>query len=129
MSQHKTGRSWVGRLLFGATRSHVGGSAAGWAFSYLWAILPVRRVGETASVVAFHHPRPSHRVHVLIVPKRRIRNFLAVSPDDVTLMQDVIVVAQRLVRELKLVEPGYRLVINGGAYQDVQQLHVHLISG
>jgi histidine triad (HIT) family protein len=88
----------------------------------------VQRVGETDAVIAFYHPRPSHRVHVLIVPKRRIRNLLSVSSDDVTLMQDVIVVAQRLVRELGLAQHGYRLVINGGTYQDVQQLHIHLVA-
>ena len=33
-----------------------------------------------------------------------------------------------LVQDLELAERGYRLIVNGGAYQDVKQLHFHLIS-
>jgi diadenosine tetraphosphate (Ap4A) HIT family hydrolase len=32
------------------------------------------------------------------------------------------------VSELELERAGYRLVVNGGKYQDVAQLHFHLIS-
>jgi diadenosine tetraphosphate (Ap4A) HIT family hydrolase len=40
----------------------------------------------------------------------------------------IIRVAQELVAELGLLETGYRLIVNGGAYQDVGQMHYHLTS-
>jgi diadenosine tetraphosphate (Ap4A) HIT family hydrolase len=30
---------------------------------------------------------------------------------------------------VRLKEAGYRLIVNGGKYQDVAQLHFHLVSG
>jgi diadenosine tetraphosphate (Ap4A) HIT family hydrolase len=37
-------------------------------------------------------------------------------------------VIQSLVVEFRLEEIGYRLIVNGGKYQDVPQLHFHLVS-
>jgi histidine triad (HIT) family protein len=92
-------------------------------------IVPVDRLEETDLVVAFHHPRPSYPVHVLIVPKRSVRSFTALTPDDMPAVTDAITVAGRLAQRLGLEQAGYRVLVNGGAYQDVQQLHFHLISG
>jgi diadenosine tetraphosphate (Ap4A) HIT family hydrolase len=36
---------------------------------------------------------------------------------------------QNLVEMLELQEQGFRLVVNGGHYQEFPQLHFHLISG
>ena len=36
---------------------------------------------------------------------------------------------QSLVAELDVEGPGYRLIVNGGGYQGVPQLHFHLVSG
>jgi diadenosine tetraphosphate (Ap4A) HIT family hydrolase len=33
-----------------------------------------------------------------------------------------------LITEFKLEDSGYRLITNGGIYQDIPQLHFHLIS-
>jgi diadenosine tetraphosphate (Ap4A) HIT family hydrolase len=33
------------------------------------------------------------------------------------------------VEQLHLQDSGYRLIINGGKYQTVEQLHLHLVSG
>jgi diadenosine tetraphosphate (Ap4A) HIT family hydrolase len=36
---------------------------------------------------------------------------------------------QSLAIEMRLEAKGYRLIANGGGYQDVPQLHFHLIGG
>ena len=102
---------------------------AGWSFARMSRVLPVKRLYETQRVLAFYHPRPSYPVHVLIVPKQAIKSFLDLGGPDRVVMEDVVKVAQQLVRELKLEEQGYRLIVNGGPYQDVGQLHFHLVSG
>jgi histidine triad (HIT) family protein len=90
--------------------------------------LPGVRLAETYTVVALRHPRPDYRTHILIVPKRPIPSLLDLRPDDARLLSDMIAIAQQLVHELGM-EAGYRLIINGSAYQDVGQLHVHLVAG
>ncbi len=92
-------------------------------------LLPVNKLYETEAVVAFYHPRPSYPLHILIVPKRAIRSLLDLSEADTPVLGDVVVVAQHLVRELHLEAAGYRIMVNGGPYQDVGQIHFHLISG
>ena len=91
-------------------------------------LIPVDRLYETERVVAFYHPKPSYHTHILIVPKHRIRSLMAVTEAEIAIIQDVIFATQHLVKELGLEEGGFRLVVNGGTYQDVMQVHWHLIS-
>ena len=44
------------------------------------------------------------------------------------LMNEVLLAAQAVICQLNLEESGYRLIVNGGAYQEVELLHFHLIS-
>ena len=91
-------------------------------------LLPVNKIYETDLVIAFHHPRPSHSTHILIVPKRPIRSLMALTRTDMPVIQDVMITAQHMVKTFGLEESGFRLIVNGGAYQDIQQLHWHLVS-
>jgi len=91
-------------------------------------VLPVKRLHETDNWLAFHHPQPSHKVHILIVPKRSYRSILDVPSSDSAFLQDLLELVGELVKELDLEQRGYRLLTNGGAYQDVDHLHFHLIS-
>jgi len=92
-------------------------------------IIPVERLRETDTLVAFYHPKPSHPIHILLVPKRKLPGFTAVTPIDVDFLTDLVQITQELVVEFDLEKPGYTLLVNGGAYQDVPHLHFHLISG
>ena len=116
------------KVLFRLARSKAASSLVGWGFAHVSWLLPVDKLYESSQVLAFHHPRPSHRVHVLIVPKRAVRSFLHLDEDDAPLLGDIVAAAQHLVRELELDEAGYRLLVNGGHYQEVGQLHFHLVS-
>ena len=92
-------------------------------------MLPVKRIRETDNLIAFHHPKPDYLVHILLMPKLELPNFLALDANDPAFMADVISTAQSLVKEFGLAEKGYRLIVNGGEYQDFPHLHFHLISG
>ncbi len=92
-----------------------------------WAI-PVTRLRETATLIAFPHPQPSHRLHILLVPKRPYASLMALPADETAFLRELIETVQSLVREFDLERSGYRLIANGGAYQDVPQLHFHLVA-
>ena len=116
------------RLLFRFARSRFARYIIGWSFAYMSWMIPVDRLHETDSLIAFYHPSPTYTVHILIVPKRAYANITAVSPDDTQFHSDLFVTVAKLVKDLSL-EKSYRLTCNGGAFQDVPQLHFHLISG
>lgn len=84
------------------------------------------KVGETKRVLAFKDASPSADIHVLIVPKKHLETFLDLA--DPTLVEEMIQLAQKLISDLDL-QPGYKLVFNGGRYQHVPHVHWHLLGG
>lgn len=61
-------------------------------------------------------------------PKRPYASLAALPVGDAAFLHDLFATVQDLVRELALEEGGYRLLVNGGAYQDVPHLHFHLVA-
>lgn len=108
--------------------SAIGGALLGWVFSNLSFVLPVDRLAETETLIAFHHPDPSYTTHILLVPKRKYKSVLEIPSDDIDFMRDLFDTVKKLVHISGLEELGYRLVVNGGDAQDIPQLHFHLIS-
>ncbi len=109
-------------------RSRLGGRLAAWAFARMSFAIPVHRLYDTPTLLAFEHPRPSYRVHILLTPKRAISSLEALGPQDADFLADLFAVVQSLVAERGLSASGYRLIANGGAYQDFPLLHFHLIA-
>jgi histidine triad (HIT) family protein len=89
-------------------------------------LLLVDRLRETSNLLAFHHPHPSYPFHVILVPRREIASFANLDPAD-PFLADLVTVVHLLVEEYHL--PVYRLIVNGGEYQEFPYLHFHLISG
>jgi histidine triad (HIT) family protein len=113
----------IGRLLFWLARSRLGRRLVRWGFTRMSFAIPVKRLRETETLMAFHHP-----LHILLVPKRPYASLMELSPDDTGFLKDLFATVQNLVREFDLEPGGYRLVANGGALQDVPHLHFHLIA-
>ena len=88
--------------------------------------IPVKRLRETETLMAFHHPRPSYAFHVLLVPKKAVASLMDFDSTDASLLSDLYSTVQNIVSEFQL--PAYRLIVNGGEYQDFPQLHFHLVS-
>lgn len=109
-------------------RSPLGSACIGGIFAHMSFAIPVQRLRDTPNLMAFHHPRPGYPFHVLIVPKRAIKGPGDLSAADASLLVEVFQTVDSLVAEFDLEETGYRLVVNGGKYQDVAQLHFHLLS-
>jgi histidine triad (HIT) family protein len=99
-----------------------------WVFAHMSFLIPVQRLRETETLIAFHHPQPSYPFHVLLVAKHGYTSLLDVPPQATDFLCDLIETVQSLVREFQLESGGYRLIANGGSYQDVPQLHFHLIA-
>ena len=98
----------------------------GWVFAHMSFAIPVQRVRETETLLAFHHPKPAYPFHVLLVPKKSVASLKELDTTDAGFFTDLYSTVQNLVDEFQL--PAYRLIVNGGEYQDFPQLHFHLIS-
>ena len=116
------------RFIISLLRQRCAGRIIRWIFAHMSFAIPVHRLHETDNLLAFYHPSPAYPVHILIVPKRAYPSLLDLPSQDAAFLADLVETVQSLVRELGLEGKGYRLIVNGGEYQDVAQLHFHLIS-
>ena len=98
----------------------------GWIFEYMSFAIPVKRLRETDTLMAFYHPKPSYTFHVLLVPKKALVTFNDLGTQDVPFLAELYSTVQSLVDEFHL--SAWRLIVNGGEYQDFPQLHFHLVS-
>ncbi|MBI1952885.1 MAG: histidine triad nucleotide-binding protein [Candidatus Omnitrophica bacterium] len=93
--------------------------------------IPARVAYEDEAVLAFHDINPQAPVHLQVIPKRHIARVSELTSETIGLMGKLVLTANRLAGELKIAEPGYRLVVNcnAGAGQSVYHLHLHLLGG
>lgn len=101
-------------------------SLIGWIFTHMSFLIPAKRLRETPNLIAFQHPSPSYKVHLLLVPKRQVQTLADLDPNDAAFLTDLYATVQSLVKEFDLKD--YRLIVNGGEFQDFPHLHFHLIS-
>lgn len=78
---------------------------------------------EDIMVVKDVHPKKP--VHLLIIPKEHIPEFVAVT--DIALFGKLGRVVQHMIREYSLQDKGYKIEVNGGGSQEVDHLHIHLM--
>jgi histidine triad (HIT) family protein len=92
--------------------------------------LPAEKVYESESVLAIQDINPVAPVHLLIIPKKAIKSFQDIGPEDLSLIQEVTQVAQELAVKFNVAD-NYRFLTNNGAEagQTVFHLHFHLIGG
>lgn len=108
--------------------SSVGLALIGRLVRFVFSILRADRLAETETLIAVYHPRPSYPLHILIVPKKPIRELKDLQAADREFLTDLIRTVQRLAKNLDLERKEYQLITNGGAFQDFPYLHFHLIA-
>ena len=89
--------------------------------------IKVEPIIESKLVIAFNDTNPVAATHILIVPKKHIESVATIEDSDADEIIEMFSVANKIVRERKL--SAYRLTFNGGSYQHVGHLHMHLLAG
>tara|TARA_B100001175_G_C19347504_1_gene560599 strand:+ start:239 stop:580 length:342 start_codon:yes stop_codon:yes gene_type:complete len=86
---------------------------------------------EDKEIFAINDINPVAPIHVLVIPKKKIRTINDVSKDDVMLIGRMVLTAKKLAENLNIDESGYRLLwnTNKDAMQTIFHIHLHLIGG
>lgn len=93
--------------------------------------IPAKKVHEDAHTLAFHDIDPKAPTHVLVIPKRHIPAFSALTVADGETLGHLAAAVNAVAREQGVAEGGYRVVCNNGADagQTVDHLHWHVLGG
>ena len=88
-------------------------------------------VYEDDHILAFRDIAPQAPVHILLIPKQHHTRHAAVAPEYHAVFSHLFAAAQKVARQMKLEQTGYRLVINNGpdGGETVPHLHLHLLGG
>jgi len=86
---------------------------------------------EDHFVFAINDINPVARIHILVIPKKRIDTLNQMNEDDTTLLGHMVLVAKNLAKEQKIDNTGYRILMNtnSDAGQTIYHIHLHLIGG
>ncbi len=93
--------------------------------------IPAAIVYEDELCVAFRDVAPVAPVHVLLVPRKPLRDIAAATTEDAALLAHLMLKVGDIARDLGLEAGGFRTVMNTGADagQTVPHLHIHLLGG
>lgn len=117
------------KLLYKIAKGPFMGKIVGYAFQYCsWAI-PVKKVYNRKEIFAFCHPRPSYENHIIISPKRAVKNLQQISEERFI---RYFAKVWEAVKDISTRHPeyhdGFIIVANGGKRQEVQQVHFHMFT-
>lgn len=79
---------------------------------------------EDEDIMVFEDIHPHAPVHLLVVPKVHVKEFLEIEDD--SLLAKVKNAAHHVIKSKGLSDKGYKITVNGGGYQDIDHLHFHL---
>lgn len=86
---------------------------------------------EDNEILAFDDINPKAPIHILVIPKKHIATLNDIDENTMPIAGKLMYQAQRIAKDLKIAEPGYRVIMNcnqdGG--QDVFHIHLHLLAG
>ena len=86
---------------------------------------------EDEQIFAIHDINPVAKVHILIIPKKKIPTMNELTEDDTDLIGNMFICAKQLAKKFNIDQTGYRLLFNtnADAMQTVFHIHLHLIGG
>ncbi len=89
-------------------------------------------VYESDKIMAFRDINPQAPVHILIIPKIELETVKDLKGSEhAELLGEMMDAANKIAREEKIDEKGFRLVFNCGrdGGQEVYHLHMHILGG
>jgi histidine triad (HIT) family protein len=93
--------------------------------------IPGKILFEDDHLVAFADLHPAAPTHALVIPRKHMVSLNEAEPADAELLGKLLLAAQRVAREAKIADSGWRAVVNSGAHagQSVFHVHVHVLGG
>ncbi|MGB0205635.1 MAG: histidine triad nucleotide-binding protein [Neptuniibacter sp.] len=87
-------------------------------------------VYQDDKIVAFKDHAPKAPVHILVIPRRHIKNLNALDESDTELIAHLMFSLSKIAKEQGLLD-GFRTITNTGrgGRQEVYHMHFHILGG
>lgn len=119
----------VKELLFKIAKSPFMGGVVGMAFRFCSPVIPVKKVFQSREIIAFYHPKPSYRNHLIITPKRAIKSLRELSREKFFgYFPAILSAAYEISGKDPKFGDNFTLIANGGPRQEVGQVHLHMFT-
>ena len=89
--------------------------------------MKVKMVWEDDRVLAFRHPRPKAKIHVVVIPKDHVPSLLHRKARDGRLLSSMVEAVQKVARKLKLDKRGFYVRANAAAPSVTPHMHWHIM--
>jgi len=86
--------------------------------------IPKEFVYEDEDVAVFDDIHPIKPTHLLIVPKKHIKDFYELNDEKLEVKLNKTI--KKMIKEKNLEDKGFKVFLNGGGAQIVDHLHIHL---
>ena len=93
--------------------------------------IPANIVYEDDDFLAFYDIQPQAKVHVIVIPKKEIKNLDEATEEDVLVLGKLQLTIAKIARKLGISKDGYRVItnINENGGQTVFHMHYHILCG
>ena len=91
--------------------------------------IPKEFIEENSLVMVFADIHPVAPIHLLIVPKKHIAEFIKFGEQDKIIWEELNRMVKKMIKKYQLESRGYRIVCNGGGAQLIDHFHLHLMGG
>jgi histidine triad (HIT) family protein len=85
---------------------------------------------EEDDILVIKDINPKAKYHFLIIPKKHIESLQKITPADRDLLGNMLMLSQKLAMKLKVLDDGFKIVINNGkeSGQIVFHMHMHFLA-
>lgn len=88
---------------------------------------PIVIVADTPGALAFHHTRPTHPVHIVVVPKRHVPSFVDLRGAPSGTLWECLSVVRAVAGYVRDRDGAASIITNEGDYQESKHLHWHVV--
>lgn len=89
--------------------------------------MEIQKVWEDERVLAFHHPRPTAEIHIVVIPKEHVPSILDSKALDGVLLSSMIRAIQEVARKVGLEGKGFYVRANAAAPGVTPHMHWHVV--
>jgi histidine triad (HIT) family protein len=86
--------------------------------------IPSKIFHETDEVIVIQDIRPKARVHLLIIPKKKYKNFYETPPETLAMLDQTV----KKVAEMLEIPGRFEIEVHNGLGQEIEHVHYHFMS-